>query len=250
MKQNLQILARSSNPTTLVQHDALFGEGSYVMKPGGTLVVRNVDGFRQLVPEVPKQAVELDIQKLVEQIRQAFYIDKLLLPARNEIGEMTAYEVAQRAEQVQRVLGPSMSRFNSEFLQPLVVRNFQARLRAGAVPTIPESVRQAGIDIKITFINPLSRAQKIDNVLNANAWVQQDLAPLIQLGRVEVLDNINVDEYARMAARVRGVNEKLILSDKSLQETRQARIEAQQAEQAQQDSLVQADIEAKTGGLR
>ena len=68
-------------------------------------------------------------------IRQAYYSDQLQL---QEGPQMTATEVQVRYELMQRLF--NISRFQSEFLNPLIERVFGIMFRAGALLPEPESI--------------------------------------------------------------------------------------------------------------
>ena len=83
------------------------------------------------------QIVLEDLQKTIKEI---FFLDKLLLPPRTDTGEQTAFEIATRVEQTQRVLGPTTGRLNAEHLTPLVQMVFRILLREGKLPRVPQIV--------------------------------------------------------------------------------------------------------------
>ena len=68
-------------------------------------------------------------------IERSFFIDQLQL---REGPQMTATEVAQRAEEQARLLSPALSRQNFELLRPIVDRLFGILLRREELPEIPE----------------------------------------------------------------------------------------------------------------
>jgi len=59
-------------------------------------------------------------------IARAFHIDQLQI---QESRTMTATEVAQRAEEKLRILGPTLGRLQSELLEPTIIRVFSIMLR-------------------------------------------------------------------------------------------------------------------------
>lgn len=218
--------------------------GTLDLRPNGVNVLRDVDGLREFVPQARFDVAQLNVQELQNSIRQAFFIDKLQLPPREQTGEMTAFEIQRRLEQMQRVLGPTISRFASEFLSPLIVRTFKILLREGVLPPAPALVDELGLDVEIVFINQLSRAQQMDSLNNIQQWVN-DLAGLAQL-KPEVLDHINVDGIAKHTAKVRGVPEIAVTNNNEIQQTREQRAEQQAAAQALEAGVKAADIAAKS----
>ena len=76
-------------------------------------------------------------RKLEEKIERIFYWDQLQLQGDKL---MTATEVERRLELMRRVLGPTLGRFESELLSPLLNRCFGLMYRAGALPPPPEEL--------------------------------------------------------------------------------------------------------------
>ena len=241
---SLHSLAQAARPPMITTMRNVLGQLD--LRPGSLSIVRDTDQLRELVPQARFDVTQLSVQELQGTIKQAFFIDKLMLPPRNETGEMTAFEIQRRLEQMQRVLGPTISRFASEFLSPLVTRSFKILLREGALPPVPSLIEQRGLNVEIVFINQLSRAQQMDSINNIQAWVN-DLAGLAQL-RPEVIDLIDADGIAKHIAKVRGVPEMAVTNDKDIQQTRQQRAQQQQANQALDAGVKAADINSKLDG--
>jgi hypothetical protein len=160
---------------------------------------------------------------------------------------MSQLEVTKRLEEMQSVLGPVLSRLNSELLQPLVIRQFKIMLRAGVLPEAPDLVKERGVDIDIQFVNQLARSQQIQDVSSIQQWVQ-NLAGLAQLDP-EVIDNINSDGIARHTAKILGVPEVAVANQDEIEQTRAARQQAQQQQQALESANMAADAAAKAGNL-
>ena len=219
--------------------------GSLDLRPGAVNVLRDIKGVTEFRSASRTDVLQFSIQDLQTSIKEIFFLDKLLLPPRTETGEMTAFEVAQRIEQMQRVLGPTLSRLNSELLQPLIVRAFKTLLRSGQLPEAPQILQERGIDVEIVFVNQLARAQQIQDVTNIQQWVQ-NVAGLAQI-KPEVVDNINSDGIARHVAKVLGVPEEAVLPRDVVDQQRQARAQAAQQAQQLEAGVKAADIASKVG---
>ena len=157
---------------------------------------------------------------------------------------MTAFEVSQRVEQMQRVLGPVLSRLNNELLSPLVIRSFKILLRSGRLPQVPSLLRERGINIDIVFVNQLARAQQIQDVSTIQQWVQ-GLLQIAQLNPA-VVDMINTDGIAKHTARILGVPEIAVQNDKTVQAVREQRAQAAQQQQQMAMAVQGADVVSKT----
>jgi hypothetical protein len=237
----LRAAAKQIDPPILANQRDIFGQLD--MRPGSLSIVRDLRGISSLPVNTNMQAVELNIARLTESIRKIFFLDKLLLPPRTETGEMTAYEVSQRIEQMQRVLGPVLSRVNNELLNPLIVRCFKALLRNNALPELPPILQERGVDVDIVFVNQLARAQQIQDVSTMQQWVQ-GLAMIAQLDP-SVVDNINADGIARHMAKVMGVPEEAVQNSDVVRQVRDQRAQAQEQAMQMQAGVQMADINAK-----
>lgn len=241
---DLQAYALQVRPPIFANQRDVFGQLD--MRPGQISIVKNHQGIKEFTSQARSDIKEAKAVRLAEQIRSIFFLDKLLLPPRTETGEMTAFEVSQRIEQMHRVLGPTLSRLNHEFLNPLIVRAFKILLRTNQLPPVPEILQEQGINIDIVFVNQLARAQQIQDVSTIQQWVQ-GIAGLAQFDQ-SVLDNVNIDGIAKHTAKVLGVPEAAVQSSKMVQQIREQRAQAQQAaaQSAQLDMVNKAaDAAAK-----
>ena len=230
-------------PLIVTQRDIL---GTLDLRPRGiTTVKTGVKDSIALIPQgTQQQYVEIKREEYENKIKQIFFLDKLLLPPRDQTGEMTAFEVAQRIEQMQRVLGPTLGRLNSELLDPLVQRCFNMMLRGGAFKEVPASLAESGAKIQIEYVNPLARSQKISDVTNIQSWVQDLLVLAGNLGP-EAADYIDMDGIAKHTAKIRGVPDIAVKSDKEVEQARQSRQQQAEAMQALDAGVKAADIQSK-----
>lgn len=235
-EQYLNALAKTVNPPIITTMQNMIS-GDF--RPSGITVVREMDGFKEFVTQSRFDVIQISIEGLQDAIKQAFYIDKLLLPPRTETGEMTAYEVQQRLQQMQQVLGPVLSRLNTEFLEPLVLRSLNILLRKKKIKPLPASLKtgakpgkKASIDLDILFVNSLARSQQMSELDNVNSWVQE-ITQLAQ-AKPEALDKLDQDALVDYAAKIRAIPENLVKGDKEVDQIRQQRQQQQQAAQTAQ----------------
>lgn len=249
-EQGLKALAKSVNPVILTARNNIF---SGAMVPGGTLAVRDINQIKEFITQSNMQALQFSMERLDASIKSAFYIDKLLLPPRTETGEMTAYEVAQRLEQLQQILGPVVSRFNDELLTPLILRSLKILQRSGQLKPFPievlekfpdllQSQGNSFIDFEILFVNALARSQQLSELRNVQTFLQE-VGAMAQI-KPEVLDNVDGDEVLYYMARIRNIPEQMLLSKEDVMAMRQQR--QQQIEQ--QQALAQAESLSKSAG--
>jgi hypothetical protein len=239
VQRGLETLALQVRPPILANSRDIIGPVEF--KPGALSIVNNHVGFKEFVTQANVPAVEQSKKELANNIKALFFLDKLLLPPRTETGEMTAFEISQRVEQMQRVLGPVLSRLNQELLSPLIVRSFKSMLRNNEFLPTPDILLARGINIDIVFVNQLARAQQIQDVSVIQQWVQG--LSVIAQAKPEVLDNIDVDGLAKHTAKVLGVPEEAIANDPEIKKIREQRAKAQQAA-----TIGQAAMTASTVG--
>lgn len=144
---------------------------------------------------------------------------------------MTATEVLQRIEEMSRLLGPMVGRVFTEFLDQVVGRVFGILLRNGFFNRPPEALE--GQDIKVVYLSPLARAQKISE---ARAALQGNemMAGYLELFP-QMADNLNPDAMYRDVTEAVGMPQRW-LNDKEVVE--QIRALRQQQQQAQEQAAM------------
>lgn len=238
----LQAISKAINPPIFATQRAIFGQLD--LTPNQINIVRELDGIKEFRTVANFDVTQFAVADLQKSINSIFFIDKLLLPPRTETGEMTAYEVAQRVEQMQRVLGPQIARLNSELLDPIIKRQFSIMMRAKQFKEMPDILTKKSSSLQINYINPLARSQRISEVTNIQSWLQ-DLMALAQV-KPEVLDFVDQDAIARLTGKIRGVPEIVIRNQDAVDQIRSDRAKQMQAQQALETGNKMADIQAKT----
>lgn len=222
--------------------------GTLDLRSGGVSVVKDHNGIREYVPQARQDIVQFSIEDLRLSIRSIFYLDKIQPLASLEKKErMSQLEVVKRLEEMSAVLGPVVSRLNSELLSPLIIRSFKMLLRAGVLPPMPAILAERGISIDINYVNQLARAQQAQDVSTTQEWLQ-NMAMLAQV-KPEVLDLINADEVGRLTAKRLGVSEALLVSREDVEATRQERQKQLQMQQQLQAASMVADSASKISGM-
>jgi len=218
----LKAWAKAIDPPLLVQDDGVIGRVRTT--PAGITVIRNDGAIKPLQIGSNWQITDLKETQLRTAIRQAYYSDQLQL---QEGPQMTATEVQVRYELMQRLLGPTLGRFQSEFLNPLIDRIFGIMFRAGALLPPPENIQESKLDIE--YVGPLARSQRMEE---ANA-IDRLYALAMNIAQVNpnVMEIINHEEAVRMRARLLGVPNSILVSREDLEEARQAQMEQQMMQQ-------------------
>mgnify|MGYP003651131531 CR=1 FL=1 len=205
-------------------------EDKMVVRAGG------YNEFPYLVPRWSKATGEI----FGTAIRQAYYSDQLQL---QEGPQMTATEVQVRYELMQRLLGPTLGRFQSEFLNPLIERVFGIMNRAEAFLPTPEVLEGQLIDID--YVGPLARSQRMEEAVAVERLYQLAM----QIGQADpgIMDIINHDEAIRARAELLGVPKSILRGREEVDEIREQRAMQQQQQQEMMMQQQQAEIAAKQG---
>ena len=159
------------------------------------------------------------------QIMAAFFKNVLNLPV--EGPQMTATEVNQRKEEFIREIGPIFGRLETDYTAPMVERAFMIMLRGGAFLPIPEVLQ--GENIRFEYESPVKRIRQQIEAASARIWVQEALA--IGQVRPDVIDLVNFDEYGRFTAEALGIPRKLVNGNEQVQQIRDQRQQAMEAQQ-------------------
>ena len=219
----LKAWAKAIDPPLLVQDDGVIGRVR--MTPGGITVVRNDAAIKPLQIGSNWQITDLKENQLRTAIRQAYYSDQLQL---QDGPQMTATEVQVRYELMQRLLGPTLGRFQSEFLNPLIDRVFSLMSRANAFLPPPEIIEGETIDIE--YVGPLARSQRMEEAVAVERLYQ--LAMQVMQLDPNIMDIIDHDKAIRMRANLLGVPKSVLRGIEEVEQIREAK--AQQAAMEQQ----------------
>lgn len=182
------------------------------------------------------------INELVEDIRRAFFIDKIRLP---EINRMTREETVVRRDENLRAWAPILGRQEREDLLPTIRRVDAIIERRGLFPEPPSELE--GKTLEIRYSSQVARVQKATLADNADMWVNAQVQLANMSRKPEVLDAVNFDAYSRYTAFTRSVPAQLVRPEEDVQAIQEERA-AQAAEmQEMQASQAQAQI-AKDAG--
>ena len=231
----LKAWAKAIDPPLLVQDDGVIGRVR--MTPAGITVVRHDGAVKPLEIGANWQITDMKEGQLRTAIRQAYYSDQLQL---QDGPQMTATEVQVRYELMQRLLGPTLGRFQSEFLNPLIERTFGIMLRAGALLPEPEVIQGQKIDVE--YVGPLARSQRMEESVAIDRLYE--LAMNVVQVDPSIMDNINHDEAIRLRGDLLGVPKIILRARDEVEELREQRQQAQMAQQQaeQQQQAAQAAL--------
>ena len=231
----LKAWAKAIDPPLLVIDDGVIGRVRTT--PAGITVVRSENAIKPLQIGANWQITDMKEGQLRVAIRQAFYSDQLQL---QDGPQMTATEVQVRYEMMQRLLGPTLGRFQSEFLNPLIERVFGIMFRDGALGEAPEALQDQQMDIE--YVGPLARSQRMEEGVAIERLYQM----AFNIAQVDpsIMDNIDHDAAVRLRAVLLGVPKSIMRDPDEIEEKRIAQAQAQQ----QQQQAMMAQQAAQTVG--
>jgi len=171
--------------------------------------------------------------------------------------QMTATEASLRQAEKVMQFSPTFSRLTSEYLDPKLRRIFSILWRQGKMPEAPEEIQMVTQDRNvvvpvpnIAYNNRISLAIKSQQNSAFAEFMAMNQSTVEM--NPEILDNLNGDSHFREGWRNAGLPEDGLRSQEDVDETRQARAEAQaqqaQMEQAQQAASMLKDASSANGG--
>jgi hypothetical protein len=236
--------AKAIDPPVLTEDDGVLGK--LRLQAGTRTVVRHKDSVKSFDTGSRFDVAQFQEADLRQMIRNGFYADKLQLPAKQY---MTAYEIQQQVEIMQRELGPTIGRIKNEFLTPLIDNAFDLAFHAGALPPPPQELiaaAQAGLSgMAVEYESPLIRAQRTADIVAVDRTIQS-LAPLIRLNPA-VMDNYDDDFLARKVGESAGIPASGFRDLDAVASIRQARTQAKQQQLEQASQLQESEIAKNTG---
>ena len=178
-------------------------------------------------------------------ITRAFYVDAMQLPggfmpgAKNQNTYMSATEASIRRENGMRVMGPMVSRMQTEFLGPVITRVYDILKKRRSLAPAPAGIKDMSIDIE--YVSPLAVAQKAAEGDNFLRMIQL-LNPLVQANPA-LLQKLNGDAVVEFAQRIYHVPVELLYTDAQMAQMRQAQAQAQQQQQQSNGQQPGGDIQ-------
>ena len=230
---DLRAREKAVDPPALTTERGLIGDLD--LDPGGLTVLRTLDDLKFWESGSKFDATNDVMQRLRDQIKEIFFLDKLDL---KESPEMTATEVLERTERMHRLLGPTVGRLQSDLLDPLVQRTFNLLMRGGQLPELPAGLETPDLDIE--YLGPFARAQKTDKI----QAIERFVGGAAQLAQIEpsVLDRVDFDAVMTESHSALSIPSSILRADKEVKEIREAK--KQQMEMQQQMQMAQGAGEA------
>lgn len=220
----------------IAEDDGVLNPRSVKIGPRKVIVANSVDSMKELRPSANFNVAVSAEDRLQATIRKILLADQL---QPQDGPAMTATEVHVRVQLIRQLLGPIYGRLQAEYLQPLVQRCFGLAYRAGVLGQAPESLQGKSYIVK--YINPLARAQKMEDVNAIDVWISG--AVVSAQVHPEILDVIDFDEAMSVKQKALGVPSKVMRMPNDVEALRSDRAQAAkdaQAQQGQQDMMSKA----------
>lgn len=165
-------------------------------------------------------------------INDAFFVT--LFQILVESPAMTATEALLRAQEKGELLGPSVGRQQSEYLDPMIQRELDLLSQVPRLlPEMPPELQEAGGVLATQYTSPLDRMQQAGDGAAMLRWVEA--ATPVAAIKPEVLNGINWAKWGRKLADIQGVP-----AEVQMTEDEQMEADAAEAEQSQIAQLIQA----------
>jgi hypothetical protein len=248
-RQILQVVGqRLAVPSVLIPDNLV---GNVDSRPGGRTVFKS-SGQGALPQEWLNrgrpEGMHEQLADARETINAAFHVDLFRMFAQID-KQMTAREVSERAAEKLMQFSPAFTRFTADF-QVMMERVFAILFRAGVFGRMDEIPREVirrtseGAEVpapKVIYQSRIALAIRQAESAAADRLVERVLG--VANAAPDTLDNLNLDEYVRVAARNDGVPEAVIRPVKERDALREDRAKAQQ-----QQAMAQMAMQAPQGG--
>ena len=240
-RQELIGLQKAVNPPILSGEEGFVG--TVQMIPNAIVYSRNPREVRTMPSELRLNLSSLVADNLIRGIKDMYLVDQLNLPRGKA---MTAEEVITVRGEVERLLGPTVSRFESEVLGPMLERCAGIMVRTKAISNPPMELE--GLEtLDIVYTGQLARAQKLAQVQAIQRWAQMNIE--FSSADQAVLDVQNLQEASRFAAPLMGVPPEVVRSPDETQRIQDEKAKAAQADKEGEQIESGMDSISKTAPL-
>lgn len=204
--------------------------------PGGITFVSSLDrgGVAPIYEaRFDLQYMLMDISSVQERIRSVFFNDLFLMISHLETVR-TATEIDARREEKLLMLGPVLERFETEALDPAIDRVFNIMFRGGLLPEPPPELAD-GANIEVQYRSMMAEAQNAADTMRIERVV--GFTGNLAGANPTVLDNIDMDEAVRIYGAALSVDPRLMRQADLVDQIRQQREKAQQAQDIMQQTI-------------
>jgi hypothetical protein len=222
---------RIVDPVLLAHDDGVLD--SFSLKPGAINAGGVSADGRPLVHALPTG--NLAVGKEAQDDERALINDGFLVSLfqiLTESPQMTATEILERTREKGILLAPTLGRQQSESQGPQIDREIDILAMQGAIPPMPQALREAGGEYKVVYDSPLSRAQKAEEAAGLMRTVQSALEVVNVTQNPEPLDHFKWDNIIPGISDIQGVPYHWRNSLEEVARIRAGRAKMQQAQMA------------------
>ncbi|ENC6709925.1 head-tail connector protein [Vibrio harveyi] len=200
------------------------------LAPGGLTFLDNMTDGAGFIPAFQStfsiQDSLASISDTREILKQVFFYDLFLTVIDVNKSGVTAYEIAQRKEEKMIMLGPVLTRFDEEFLDPTVVTAYHEADRRGLLPDPPQELENEEIEIQYTGL--LHQAQKSVGVTS----IERSLGFVGNLSAIapQAMDKVNVDKAVDIYFDITGTTPEVTNDENTIKQIREQRQKDKQAQ--------------------
>lgn len=224
---------RAVDPVLLVHDDGVLN--GFSIRPGALNSGAVSSDGRPLVHTLPIGNVQVGKEMMDDErsaINDAFLVS--LFQILTEQPQMTATEVLERAREKGALLSPTMGRFQSESLGPMIEREYSLLRRGGMLPPIPPELVEARAQFKVEYDAPLNRAMRAEEGAGIQRAMQFAAEIAGQAQDPSAMDWFNFDTIIPDMADINGAPFRYINDPATVQAKRKARSEQAATAQATQ----------------
>lgn len=216
----------------VAKQDGILNPNTTRIRPRGITFAADPDNIKPLTSGGNFQIAFTEIERLQNQIRSVMMTTELE-PIQK--ANPSATEVTTRTQLNRQILGPVYSRFQSEYLEPLIGRCFNLAIRSGMLGQPPQLLMSS--EITVEYQSPLARAQRQEDLVAMDRYVEH-IAGVSQIfpGITDLYDS---DVAARKYAELLGVPADVIRSKEKVINLRN---EQQKAQQEQEQQMMMAQM--------
>lgn len=223
-----------SDPTYLVPDGSLMSK-DFNRDPGAVIPYKpDINGSK---PEMLPNNINFgtlfeDIAAIDEKIKYGFFWD--IFDPLGDLKQITATEAEIRNEGKMIPFAPIAGNLHNELFRVIINRVYGICTRRGMLPKPPPRLAE-NPDYKVEFVSKIALSIK---KLETLGWLQTEASLMnIAQARPEIIDNFDLDEIVRSMALANGCAPNWLVSEKDREETRSARAEAAQQQQAAEQIL-------------
>lgn len=225
---------RAVDPILLAHDDGIID--TFSLRPGAINAGGVSKEGKALVQALPIGQISVGRDMMNDEkevIKDAFLVTLFQILAENP--QMTATEVMERTREKGILLAPTIGRQQSERLGPQIERELDVLSKLGLLPPLPQILIEAGVNFKVEYDSPLSRAQRAEEASGLMRTMESAMAVVNATGNPEPLDHF---EWDTIIPELSDINAVPVRWRKGMDDIQ--KIRAGRAQAAQQQSMVEA----------